>query len=299
MAGKATTDMSEPKVCIACGGVISPGDKSCADCGCLVDEETTDLAEVLPTRRDLGLPPLHRNDRAELKRLYALAEGHDLMAAVEIATLLQSRAADPKSRSHQRAVRFLKWAAERGSKDAMAELGAFHAEIKGTAADHNEGARWLLAAGNSLTRPRHMYLLGRCYENGLGIAQSDELALKWYVKAADAGEAAAQERVGKACLLGLFGAVDVVNARKWFELAAEQGNEAAQLQLEKLEDNVYDEAPPEADEPELEPEREVRRPERPKRGRRPAPVPDERPGRSCWTAGGLAFVACVLFKACS
>jgi len=226
--------MSEPKVCNACGHLISPENKSCKYCGCLVDEASLDPADVVPTRRDSGLPPLHRNDPTDLKRLYALAKGHDLQAAVEIANLLQSRGADRGAKSRQRAVLFLAWAADRGSKEAMAELGACYVTANGTERDDDAGVRWLLAAGDSLTDPWHMFLLGWCYENALGIAQSNELALKWYVKAAHAGEPEAQERVGEACLLGLFGAVDVVNARKWFELAAEQGNEAAQLQLEKL-----------------------------------------------------------------
>ena len=49
------------------------------------------------------------------------------------------------------------------------------------------------------------YTLGRSYETGRGLAQSDENALYWYRKAAENDSALAMDRLAKAYQQGLFG----------------------------------------------------------------------------------------------
>ena len=62
------------------------------------------------------------------------------------------------------------------------------------------------------------------YQNGLGVARSDQSAVKWMRAAADQGHALAQHGMGFMYLEGeCVGKKDGQEAARWFKLAAEQG----------------------------------------------------------------------------
>jgi TPR repeat protein len=68
------------------------------------------------------------------------------------------------------------------------------------------------------------YNLGIAYENGEGVAEDDEQAVKWYRKAADQRYAHAYYNLGHMYKDGEGVAADPVQADKWFLLAAKDGD---------------------------------------------------------------------------
>ena len=77
----------------------------------------------------------------------------------------------------------------------------------------------------------------RCYY-GLGVEQNYEEAAKWYLKAAEQGNAEAQNNLGKCYGNGLGVEQNYEEAAKWFRKAAEQGNTDAQTNL----GHIYEES---------------------------------------------------------
>lgn len=77
------------------------------------------------------------------------------------------------------------------------------------------------------------YRLGRCYEKGRGVAESDAQAVVWYQKAANQGYHKAQYQLGKAYKDGEGVEKDRKKAIALFEQAARQENADAQYQLGK------------------------------------------------------------------
>jgi|ERR1017187_8580650 TPR repeat protein len=80
--------------------------------------------------------------------------------------------------------------------------------------------------------PKAQYELGVKYANGQGVQKDDAKAVFWFRKAADRGNADAQEKLGEMYESGSGGlAKDDAPAVPWFRKAAEQGNAEAQSNL--------------------------------------------------------------------
>ena len=79
--------------------------------------------------------------------------------------------------------------------------------------------------------PSAEFLLGKRYEDGLGVESNQIEAVKWYRKAAEQGNADAQYRLGRCCVQGLGVATNQTEAFQWFRRAAEQGHVWGQLGL--------------------------------------------------------------------
>nr|WP_154533923.1 tetratricopeptide repeat protein [Hallella mizrahii] len=76
--------------------------------------------------------------------------------------------------------------------------------------------------------------MGKCYYNGVGIDQNNNLALYWYRKAADQGLVNAQTELGDYYYGqdGVFQSIEKLKqAVTWYKKAAEQGNDYAQYSL--------------------------------------------------------------------
>ena len=71
------------------------------------------------------------------------------------------------------------------------------------------------------------YNLGAMYENGEGVPQDDQEALKWYRKAAEHRHAAAQNNLGISYEYGMGVPRDYVQAHKWYNLAASRTTDEA------------------------------------------------------------------------
>ena len=68
--------------------------------------------------------------------------------------------------------------------------------------------------------------LGLCYEQGLGVCQDHAEAAKWFSTSAGQGYAEAQFNLGRCCSRGTGVPQGHVQAAQWYKLAAEQGGNA-------------------------------------------------------------------------
>jgi len=101
--------------------------------------------------------------------------------------------------------------------------------------DRNEGleeTRRLAEAGNSGSQ----LMLGWYYDNGLGVAEDDAEARKWWRKAAEAGNARGQKRLGYMYEEGHGVSKNYRHAYMWYSIATSHpGDIGAELPLEFLE----------------------------------------------------------------
>ena len=74
----------------------------------------------------------------------------------------------------------------------------------------------------------------RLYDSGHGVAQDYAEAARWYRKAADQGDVAAQFNVGVMYERGQGVPQDYAEAARWYRKAADQGYAAAQGNLGNL-----------------------------------------------------------------
>jgi len=72
-----------------------------------------------------------------------------------------------------------------------------------------------------------MYVLGQMYASGRGIKKDEKLAADYFLKSAKLGNAAAQQSLGSALMLGEGITQDMVEALKLFIIAARAGNKDA------------------------------------------------------------------------
>ena len=101
----------------------------------------------------------------------------------------------------------------------------------GVAQDDTEAAKWFGKAAEK-GHPKAQTVLGYLYDEGRGVAEDNEEAVRLYRQAADQDYAPAQRIMGKIYYEGLAGvAPDDELAVSWFGKAAEQGNAEAQFSL--------------------------------------------------------------------
>jgi len=75
------------------------------------------------------------------------------------------------------------------------------------------------------------FRLGKCYEEGLGVEQDFPKALEWFKTSADLSYAASQHMLGTCYAYGMQVPQDYQLAFQWFQKAAEQGHAGAQYML--------------------------------------------------------------------
>ena len=80
-----------------------------------------------------------------------------------------------------------------------------------------------------------MCSLGFCYWNGNGVDADLHAAIKWYRRAAEAGNAAASFNLGVCYAEGDGVAHDLREARRWYERAAAAGFAGAKAALARLD----------------------------------------------------------------
>lgn len=119
-------------------------------------------------------------------------------------------------------------AAEAGDAAAQFALGKCYEEGRGVAQDFHEALSWYEKAA-SLGHATAQYSLGSCYAYGIDIAQDYQKALAWFKKAAEQGHAKSQYMLGISYSHGLAGEQDHAQAARWYERAAEAGDLEAQV----------------------------------------------------------------------
>jgi len=78
-------------------------------------------------------------------------------------------------------------------------------------------------------------MLAACYDEGWGVDKNGAQAVAWWRKAADRGDAGAQQLVGRVYALGAQGLKkDLPLGKRYLELSAAQGDQAAVTLLKEL-----------------------------------------------------------------
>ena len=119
---------------------------------------------------------------------------------------------------------------DQGEANAQFQLGDMYEQGQGVPQDYEEAVKWYrLAAdqGNAYAQVN----LGTMYDNGTGVPQGDEEAVKWYRLAAEQNDADGQSNLGMMYEHGQGVPQDYEEAVKWYRLAVDQGNANAQDNL--------------------------------------------------------------------
>ena len=98
-------------------------------------------------------------------------------------------------------------------------------------------AEWQPLAENG--NAEGQFWLATLYSNGMGVPQSDEIALKWFRLAADQEHAGAQYNIGLMHANGWGLDMSVEEAKRWYQRAAENGSPEAQFSLGDMYDGGW------------------------------------------------------------
>ena len=150
---------------------------------------------------------------------------------------------------------------EQEAAEARKEADAMEVIDTGTASDDSGDAQWhrktveqgagqgqspervFVTTGQALSKSEELQKaaeqgdaeaqnrLGLMYATGRGVAQDDATAVLWYQKAADQGYAPGQSNLGFMYSKGRGVAQDDARAAQWYQKAAGQGNAQAQANL--------------------------------------------------------------------
>eukprot|EP00729_Bicosta_minor_P032911 gene32911-biopygen29666 len=113
---------------------------------------------------------------------------------------------------------------------AQNNLGYKYLNGKGVEQDHVEAVKWFRKAAEAGDAPAQ-FSLGNMYLDGNGVKQDHVEAVKWYRKSAETGFAMAQSNLGAMYGIGEGVGQDHVEAAKWYRKAAEAGYAMAQCNL--------------------------------------------------------------------
>ena len=122
--------------------------------------------------------------------------------------------------------------ANKGDPNAQYKLGIMYEEGKGVAQDYQEALKWYTNASEQ-GHAGAQFNLGYMYLVGKGIPQvHNKEAAKWFIKAAEQGHAEAQQKLGFMYEQKIFDMPQDNNeAVKWYRKSAEQGNNCAKYSL--------------------------------------------------------------------
>jgi uncharacterized protein len=132
---------------------------------------------------------------------------------------------------YENAMRLLRPLADQGDSSAQTFLAHLYWVV--IPPDYAAAASWYRKAaehGDAFAQDR----LGFQYANGLGVTQDYAAAASWYRKAADQGQADAQVSLGFQYVNGLGVRQDHVTAYMWFSLASAKGNRDAVRDRDKI-----------------------------------------------------------------
>ena len=169
-----------------------------------------------PAARFLVAESLLRDGRTEdaVPWLLRAGDGGDAAALLQLGLLCMSGEGMP--RDERRGAEYFRRSAEGGNTIAAYNLGAYHEHIERGFVGRTD---WrMLAFGGGAERP----------------PDSLVRAIEWYRRAAEAGHALAQVRMGDFFAAGQVVGRDLTAAREWYTRAATQGHEGAEEKLSGL-----------------------------------------------------------------
>lgn len=125
---------------------------------------------------------------------------------------------------YQAAFTLFKELAEEGDSEAKGYLGTMYMSPRGTAENDSAGIYWLSEAAKD-GDPRGMYALGIAYETGEGVPADAKQALHWYRLAARKRHAEAMNKIGELYRRGPAGITQSDDsALVWYDRSADAGS---------------------------------------------------------------------------
>ena len=132
----------------------------------------------------------------------------------------------------ERGIKLIELSAQQGEVAAQHYMGLFCAQgTFGMKKDMEKAISWWEKAA-SQNNPASLCILAQIYEEGIHKPRNEEMFLQLYRKAAEGGDAIAQNALGHFYTLGLHGfPKDPKLAFQWTLKSAEQGNSSAMVNL--------------------------------------------------------------------
>jgi uncharacterized protein len=173
-------------------------------------------------------------DGAAFERLKRLAEYGDQNAEFSMGTLFdpQFNLSTHIKTDANTALGWYKKAADQGQVTAQYNLGDYLYTGRSGIAQNYPGAVFWLSKAAAQDYVSAELELGFCYEYGSGVTADPVRAVQLFWKAAQAGDAGAQNEIGRAYRRGYGGiAANPAEAFKWFEKSAAQGYARGEVEL--------------------------------------------------------------------
>lgn len=189
-----------------------------------ISELTQKVAEKTPgTRVELMLSRSSTRIADLVSRLEARANQNDAQASYCLAGLY--RKAFLGRQAQPQALEWYKHAADQGSRDAMAALGALYSKgVDGVAnQDAQTAATWFQKAAEN-GHIQAMVEIGVMFDEGTGVVKDKRKAARWYKEAADNGDAWSMGRLGGMYQDGDGVAKDLGEALHYYINGAENGD---------------------------------------------------------------------------
>ena len=136
---------------------------------------------------------------------------------------------DPKNRG-QEVFEMAKKNAINGNPSDWRVLGLLFRDGIGIVKDEKEAVKWYAKAADQGDATAQNNL-GWCYVNGSGVVKDEKEAVKWYTKSAEKGEEVGQRLLGWCYENGIGVAKDEREAVKWYVKSGYQGDATAQNNL--------------------------------------------------------------------
>jgi len=141
---------------------------------------------------------------------------------------------DLLTQSFEKAVFWLKKAADQGDTDAQYELGRLYLKGLGVEKNQKEAFRLISTSCENdkcCNEPGHLHLLGTMYANGLGCRQDYRAARSCFLQAAKLNDIESMVDLASLYANGLGGEHDLAFSSIWLKEAADHGNVSAQGKL--------------------------------------------------------------------
>jgi TPR repeat protein len=139
----------------------------------------------------------------------------------------QSAVADYNAGNFVVALKEFRHAADQGNRLAQFNYAMMLLNGEGTAANVDEGRKWLLKAAEA-NMSHAQYVYGKMYDDGDFVARDPAVAHQWFLKAARQGHVQAELALANQFLDGRGTPRDNARAFFWYKKAAEGGDMTAQ-----------------------------------------------------------------------
>lgn len=139
----------------------------------------------------------------------------------------QTAVADYNAGNFGVALNEFRHAADRGNRLAQFNYAMMLLNGEGTAANVDEGRKWLLKAAEA-NMSHAQYLYGKMYDDGAFVTRDAAVAHEWFLKAAQQGHVQAELALANQFLDGRGTPRDNARAFFWYKKAAEGGDMTAQ-----------------------------------------------------------------------